>query len=353
MTELDGADRQRLVQVLCGVSELAAEQSRRDLLVLAGLDELAPNIDVSGSPSEAVTRIVHHLTGYGHVPAGPHALGLFLNLLNGFVGEEQQSALTDVLTRYELMTPVVRAPAIGTWRGTTADLTGKIIRTNAPHPVAFLSSAVAAARCVAHVDVATASRSWSGTGFLVGPDLLITNNHVLPRADLALHATFRFNFQDDADGRPERHVDHASAPGGLFHTSKDLDYTLVQLAGRPGDRWTYLPLTAETVAVGDRVNIVQHPGGQPKRIAMRDNFVEYVGSGVVQYVTSTLPGSSGAPVLTDEWRVCAVHHAAGPVTEPATSRRFFRNEGVMVSAILRDLPTAVRAALPVGGVAPR
>jgi V8-like Glu-specific endopeptidase len=352
MTELDVADRQRLVLVLRGVPELAAEQSRRDLLVLAGLDELAPNIDVSGSPFEAVTRIVHYLTAYGHVPSGPHALGLFLNLVKGFVGEEQQVVLADVLTRYDLMTPVARAPGIDSWRGTTTDLTEKIIRSNTLRPIAFLSTAVAVSRCVAHLGVTAGAQSWSGTGFLVGPDLLLTNNHVLPRADLALHTVFRFNFQDDADGRPERPDDYTGAPGGLFHTSKDLDYTLVQLTGRPGDRWSYLPLGAETPAVGDRVNIIQHPGGQPKQIAMRDNFVEYVGGGVVQYVTSTLPGSSGAPVLTDEWRVCAVHHAGGSITEPTTSRTFFRNEGILVSAILRDLPSSVRSVLPVGGVVP-
>jgi V8-like Glu-specific endopeptidase len=320
--------------------------------VLAGLDALAPRIDVSGSPPEAVTRIVHHLTAYGHVPTGPHALGRFLNLVGGFVGEEEQAVLADVLTRYDLMTPVARAPGIDTWRGATTDLTENVSRGNTSHPVAFLSAAVAVARCVAYVGVTSGAQSWSGTGFLVGPDLLLTNNHVLPRADLALRTVFRFNFQDDADGRPERHDDYTGAPGGVFHTSKDMDYTLVQLTGRPGHRWGYLPLGAETPAVGDRVNTVQHPGGQPKQIAMRDNVVEYVGGGVVQYVTSTLPGSSGAPVLTDEWRVCAVHHASGSVREPTTSRTFFRNEGVMVSAILRDLPGTVRSVLPVGGVAP-
>lgn len=352
MRKLDVADRQRLVLMLSDVPELAAEQTRRDLLVLAGLDELAGNIDVSGDPSEAVSRIVHHLTRYGRVPSGPHALGLFLNLVKGFVGEEQQDLLAGMLSGYDLMTPVARAPGIGTWRGTTTALTERVVHTNTSRPVAFLSAAVAVAHCVAYVRVTTDTGSWSGTGFLVGPDLLLTSNHVLPRADLALRTTFRFNYQDDADGRPAQPEDYVGAPGGLFHTSRHLDYTLVQLDGRAGERWTYLPLDVETVAVGDRVTTIQHPGGQPKRIALRDNVVEYVGDGVVQYVTSTSPGSSGAPVLTDEWRVCAVHRAGGTTVEPATGRTFFRNEGIAVTAILRDLPTAVRAALPVGGVLP-
>ncbi|MBB4909614.1 trypsin-like peptidase domain-containing protein [Actinophytocola algeriensis] len=341
MPEVDVEDRQRLVRLLSDVPGLATEESRRDLLVLAGLDELAANIDVSGPPPEAVARIVHHLAGYGHASSGPHALGLFCNLVKGFVGAERQAVLADLLTGYDLMTPVAAAPGVGTWRGTTTDLTETVIRSNAVHPIAFLSTAVAVARCVAFLEVTAGGVPWSGTGFLVGPDLLLTTNRVLPRADLALTTVFRFNFQHDADGRPEQHDDHTAAPGGLFHTSKHLDYTLVRLTGRPGDRWGYLPLTAETPAAGDRVTVIHHPGGGPKRIALRDNVVEYVGGGVVQYVTPTLPGSSGAPVLTDEWRVCAVHHAAGP----APQRTFLRNEGVLVAAILRDLPTSAMTAL--------
>ena len=351
MTELDTDDRQRLVRALSGVPALATEQSRHDLLVLAGL-ERAPAIDVSGEKAEAVTRIVHDLTRFGRVPAGPHRLGLFLNLVKGFAGAERAAVLDSVLTAYDLMTPVATTPGIGTWHGTTTDLAQVFLRVHTFCPTGLLFTAAAVARCVVHVDVTTPARSWTGTGFLVGPDLLLTANHVLPRADLALTTTFRLNYQNDPDGRPERPDDYRGAPGGLFHTSKDLDYTLVQLAGRPGDRWGYLPLGAETPTAGDRVSTVHHPAGQPKQIGWRDNVVEYVGGGVVQYVTSTVPGSSGAPVLTDEWRVCAVHHAADPVTGPDPARTFFRNEATLTSAILRDLPTSARSVLPVGGVAP-
>lgn len=319
MTVLDVADRQRLVLLLRTVPMLETEESRTRLLDLAG----APAMDMSGSPHEVADRLVHYLT-----QLGPRALGLFLNLVKGIAGAEEQDFLADVLTRYGLMTPVVRAPGIGDWRGAAVDPSG-------PHPplsVAFLRAAVEAARCVAHVRVASAGRSWSGTGHLVGPDMLLTPSHVLGAGDLVAHTTFRFDDRDECE-------DVAALDGGLFHTNADLDYTLVQLAGRPGDRWGHLPLTAETVAVGDRVSVVQHSGGGRTRITLRDNVVAYAGGGVVQYVTATLPGSSGAPVLTDEWRVCAIHHAGDAGT-------LFRGEGIATAAILRDLPTAVRAALP-------
>ncbi|GAB2866887.1 trypsin-like peptidase domain-containing protein [Lentzea nigeriaca] len=346
MAELALAHRQQLVSMLRSMPVLATEQSRRDMLELSGLSDVAPNIDVSGSPFEAVNTIVNHLLAYGRLPGGPHALGLFLNLLKGFAGQEGQVFLADLLDRYDLMTPIALSPDIASWRGSIADVAEKIIRSNTLRPIAFLSAAVAVSRSVAYLELNTAKLSWSGSGFLVGPDLLLTNNHVLPDAECAARTTYRFNYQDDVDGRPEIHHDFQARPDGIFHTSESLDYALVQLDGRPGDNWGYLPLRACQVAVGDRVNVIQHPGGQPKQIAMRDNLVEYIGGGVVQYVTSTLPGSSGAPVLTDDWTVCAVHHAGGMIIEPTTQRRFFRNEGILISEILHDLPDHVRAALP-------
>lgn len=320
MTELDAVDRQRLVSLLGAMPALASERSRAHLLALAG----TPVVDVSGPPAEAAGRIVHYLTEYGRVPGTPHALGVFLNVVKGFAAD--QDFLADLLTRYDLATPVALVPAIGAWHGAGAD------HVDGHHtwPVGFLNTAVDVAACVASVHIATGRISWSGTGFLVGPDVLLTAGHVLPSPDLVPHSMFRFGDQA-----------YTCRTDGLFHTNAELDYTLVQLGGRARDRW--LPLTAETVAVGDRVSVVHHPGGLPTRISLGDNVVEYAGGSVTQYSTTSSAVSSGAPVLTDEWRVCAVHHASEAV---AAARLVFRNEGITTTAILRDLPAKVRGALP-------
>lgn len=321
MTELDAVDRQRLVSSLAAMPALESERSRAHLLALAG----TPVVDVSGPPADAAGRIVHYLTEYGRLPGAPHALGVFLNVVKGFAAD--QDFLADLLTRYDLATPVARVPAIGAWRGAGAvDVAGG----HHTWPVAFLNTAVEVAACVASVHVATGRISWSGTGFLVGPDVLLTAGDVLPSPDLVPHTMFRFGDQA-----------YTSRDDGLFHTNAELDYTLVQLGGRARDHW--LPLTAETVAVSDRVSVVHHPGGLPTRISLGDNVVEYAGGSVTQYSTTSSPVSSGAPVLTDEWRVCAVHHASEAV---AAARLVFRNEGITTAAILRDLPTKLRQALP-------
>jgi len=95
------------------------------------------------------------------------------------------------------------------------------------------------------------------------------------------------------------------------------------------------------------VNIIQHPAGRPKEISFQSNFVEYTGGNVVQYVTSTLNGSSGSPVFNDGWEVVALHHAGGNIPEPTTQKRYFRNEGILAEKILFDLPPKIREMLNV------
>jgi V8-like Glu-specific endopeptidase len=133
--------------------------------------------------------------------------------------------------------------------------------------------------------------------------------------------------------------------GGLFHTSPiapanansgELDYTVVQLADPPAGV-TALSLRPSVVRSNGRVAIIQHPGGSYKKISMQNNFVAYIDEYVVQYTTCTEPGASGSPVIDDDFAVVALHHAGGQLTEPATGRRYLRNEGIAISAILRDL----------------
>ena len=104
-----------------------------------------------------------------------------------------------------------------------------------------------------------------------------------------------------------------------------------------------MPLASRSVRKGERINIIQHPHGQPKQISLQNNLVEFVGGNVIQYVTSTNPGSSGSPSLNDEWLVVGLHHAGGRISQPGSSLHFNRNESIQISRILEDLPADVRA----------
>ena len=85
------------------------------------------------------------------------------------------------------------------------------------------------------------------------------------------------------------------------------------------------------------MNVIQHPSGGPKQIAVTNNRVLKLHDPFIHYMTDTLPGSSGSPVFLDSWRVVAIHHAGGAaVKKNARGDVIFGNEGVLVSALLSD-----------------
>jgi V8-like Glu-specific endopeptidase len=193
--------------------------------------------------------------------------------------------------------------------------------------------------------VARVSGLQTGTGFLIADDLLMTNNHVIDSAEAAEKCAFQFNYQLDRGGKELPVLTARARTGGLFCTSPiaphnttpdQLDYTIVQLADVPRG---VVPLALKPTAVkrDSRLAVIQHPGGSYKKISMQNNFVEYVDEHVVQYSTSTEPGSSGSPLISDDFEVVGLHHAGGHLSEPATKRRYLRNEGIRMSAILNDL----------------
>ena len=59
----------------------------------------------------------------------------------------------------------------------------------------------------------------------------------------------------------------------------------------------------------------------------------------VQYLTDTLPGSSGSPVFDRDWNVIALHHSGGWIAEPNAPSKstFYRNEGINISKLIAEL----------------
>jgi len=212
----------------------------------------------------------------------------------------------------------------------------KIVEDNNLKPISFLEQGIAASKPVAHI---TLSDGGLATGFMIGPNALLTNWHVFRTNNDAQDARVRFNYQVDLYGNllptDEYNCDIAS----LFKSNQELDYAVVGIKGEAGLKWGYFKIKPIDVRLNDKVNIIQHPAGGPKQIAMNDNEVKYVDETIVQYITDTLPGSSGSPVFNDAWQIVALHHSGGNIPEPNTNSIHFRNEGIRIGAILKDLPS--------------
>ncbi|WP_262058180.1 serine protease [Streptomyces sp. STR69] len=351
MVELSPEHRSALIAVLKELPEFAREVDRGEFVRNAGLTQLAAHIDLSGSPYVAASRLVTHALAYGRVSPEHEALGRIVNEMTLLVGVTQRALLTGILDRYSLMVPVAAQPEpnrdLIDW-----DITRfqeKIIGENTLRPVSFLAEGLRAAAAVAYVETKVGRRSWSGTGFLIAPGILLTNHHVIGDDEQVRGSVFRFGFEDDAAGRARPVSEYRAAKSGLLRTSPadELDYSLIAIEGEPGRKWGWLSASKTPPQTGSRVNIVQHPAGLPKQIAIQHNRITYQGGDVMQYLTSTLPGSSGSPVLDDHWQVVAIHHSGGRIPEPTTGRFFYRNEGILLSSVLAHLPSELRGQINV------
>jgi endonuclease/exonuclease/phosphatase family metal-dependent hydrolase/V8-like Glu-specific endopeptidase len=194
-------------------------------------------------------------------------------------------------------------------------------------PARFLTDGARRAKAVCRI----VTPGGLGTGSLIARGVLLTNNHVLGAAAEAATATAEFDF---ADGQTVRTV--AIEPNRLFITDVELDFTIVACVDESLQDIEPIPLLRNpaTVTRGEKVNIIQHPRGRPKEIAIHNNDVTRIQDKVVHYRTDTEPGSSGSPVFNNEWELVALHHAGwGDENAPGSST----NEGIRIAAIVAHL----------------
>jgi hypothetical protein len=249
----------------------------------------------------------------------------------------------------------------------TAEVFERIIDENDLLPVFFLEQGARTQRSVARV-VLTKPHTVDGhtfppgtgwaTGFLVSPTLFLTNNHVIPDQAFAKKIRVQFNFQLGHDGLEQTTESFFPELGDVFHTNAGLDYTLIRLRpnqisgdggmtlANPGQHWGFIPLNPSPVYRSKQsFNIIQHPSGRRKEVALQNNVIQKLFENAVRYETDTEPGSSGSPVFDNLWQLVALHHAGGDL-DPVT-QKWLSNEGIRIDRIIADLRTV--ASLEVQG----
>jgi len=215
-----------------------------------------------------------------------------------------------------------------------------------------------------------------GTGFLVGPDVVMTNYHVIEKlqkgeirsSELALRFDYKvlsdgitvssgktYRLADDwlIDSSPYSPMDQEVAPNS-DPALDELDYALLRVDGKPaadpvgGDTDDPKPVARQWIPVpammpydfntNKALFIVQHPDGKPMQVAFdTEALISLNGNGTrVRYSTTTEPGSSGSPCFNADWEWVALHHSGDP--------RYYRlrtpaefNEGIPLSAIIKQL----------------
>jgi len=214
-----------------------------------------------------------------------------------------------------------------------------------------------------------------GTGFLVGPDLVMTNYHVvedvLNGQNPAGNVVCRFDYRRLADGKtlnegttfwlhesdwrvddsPFSPVDAKVDPGEEVPNPDHLDYALLRLDSSPGTMpinpkepngqprgWFKVPSGPVALKPGDPLQIVQHPYARPLELALDTEAVIGLNRNRtrVRYRTNTEPGSSGSPCCDVNWDLVALHHVGDPRYAPFSKKGDW-NQGVVFDAIVKRL----------------
>jgi V8-like Glu-specific endopeptidase len=227
------------------------------------------------------------------------------------------------------------------------DLLEKLVKRNPSvfnDPAAWRQAMVRAESVVCRIE--SPEGAPVGTGFLVGPDLVLTNQHVREQAKFdkrPADARFRFGYRVREDLTTDGGTTHELAKSWLVHHSdvENLDYALVRLAAKAGDEpiGTYknpparawLSVGANQPVVHQSLYVIQHPKGDLLKVA--EGMLKVNANGWMDYDVNTDKGSSGSPVLDNRWELVGLHsrEGAGDV-----------NRGVSIVAIRDNLPDDVK-----------
>jgi Trypsin-like peptidase domain/Effector-associated domain 1 len=204
----------------------------------------------------------------------------------------------------------------------------------------------------------------AGTGFLIGPQAVLTNYHVLKTViekttpDAKVQCVFDYKLLATGarsgtvidlagadwlvDSSPPTPGEEAEDPDRTLPTAEQLDYAVVRLAEPVGQArgWERVPSADPTLQPVMALLIPQHPDGQPLKLAVdteainqKTEFRLNDNGTRIRYAVNTDRGASGSPCFDMNWNLLAVHHYG----DAGYGRHLGYNQGVPVGPIGRRL----------------
>jgi hypothetical protein len=208
-----------------------------------------------------------------------------------------------------------------------------------------------------------------GTGFLVGPDLVLTNFHVmepvLENRARPRDVICRFDYSKQVDGAPigagiECRLASpdwcvAKSPtsewdlrlDGPGPAANELDYCLIRLADKIGEarlggssdgavpqRGWMAPKPRQSVGgAGEQLFILQHPRGAVLKLAIGDHLgINSIGNRF-RYDMNTQKGSSGSPVFNAQLELIGMHNSGWADGSQLAADGRKANQGIPISNI--------------------
>lgn len=224
---------------------------------------------------------------------------------------------------------------------------------------------------ICRVEVRDGGETSFGTGFLLGPDVIMTNYHVVQhviKGDISTkNVSFLFDFKKTTNtplpGIPyylaekDWYIDYSEYSSlDEVRNSWDrpcdedkLDYALMRLSAQAGEEriggeanknphasvrgWIEVPTIERELRSGSELFIMQHKDGDQLTLALDTNSITQTNTNNTRvfYKTNTDEGSSGAPCFDIDWQLVALHQGGDTHYQPKY------NQGIPFSAITKLL----------------
>jgi len=222
-------------------------------------------------------------------------------------------------------------------------------------PIEWLYNAIDSSRFICKVELNDGS---SGTGFLLKGGYVMTNHHVICKhsPDHETKCSFECKNTNECPNRARVLLNYRDGqefftydldPVNGYFINKELDYSVIKIKDDPKKpliEWGYASFeTFKKPQINNLVNIIQHPEGELKKIAMPDTVLSvWEEKNYLFYSANTKNGASGSPVFNQDWQVVALHHAGvkavdGGMTINAAGDRAASNRGILIGSIIADL----------------
>jgi V8-like Glu-specific endopeptidase len=187
-------------------------------------------------------------------------------------------------------------------------------------------------RAVCNIEPKPNSDAGRGTGFLVGPRLVLTNYHVVSPFlhQGADQVVVRFNCEGhdvaEAEAKSRKHALATTEKWLVKSSGQDqLDFALIRLKEAaakdavPGGERDFLTPVALPLKKDRPMVIVQHPAVTPLKLALGSTVDPDCIPNRVSYNVNTKGGSSGSQCFTSSLAVVAIHHGVAATTIAASA----------------------------------
>lgn len=152
------------------------------------------------------------------------------------------------------------------------------------------------------------------SGFLIGENLLLTNQHCINSDETCRTMTAVFGYEFDSGNQLHMGPQIRCASFDPELANFSLDVSLVHLAGSPGPEFGLVRIEGDMPQPAGGLFIVQHPGNVPKQVSIkdcapvdlnvqgRDDLTDFT------HTCDTAGGSSGSPIFNSDGVLIGVHH---------------------------------------------